>query len=249
MASQRVNITLKKRQELAPGVMELTYVRSDGSPITYVPGQFYSLHFQSGGEEKSRSYSAAGQVNDMKENHEFCFVISAVPSGSASQYFFAAEPGDSIQMSGPFGALTLPMIEPKRFILIATGTGIGPYRTMLPSLVQRMTQNPELKVHVIFGVRSRESAIYKSGFEAIAQQWPNFKISVCYSKHYPESPAPNEFKGHVQDRFESLKANSESDIVYLCGNPAMVEESAPHFKNLEFSPRNLKQEKYNFSTF
>jgi ferredoxin-NADP reductase len=249
MASPRTEITLKKRQELAPGILELTYVRSDGNPIAYVPGQFFSLHFESGGEEKSRSYSASGQVSDMKENHEFCFVISAVPSGAASQYFFAAEPGDRIQMSGPFGALTLPMIEPKRFILVATGTGIGPYRTMLPSLVQRMAQNPELQVHVIFGVRSRESAIYKSAFEAVAQLSPNFEISVCYSQHYPESAASNEFAGHVQGRFGSFNADPESDIVYLCGNPAMVEDAAPYFKELGFSPRKLKQEKYNFSTF
>jgi len=185
----------------------------------------------------------------MKENHEFSFVISAVPNGAASEYFFATQPGDKIEMSGPFGALTLPMTNPKRFILIATGTGIGPYRTMLPNLKKRMEQTPELEVRIIFGVRSRESAVYKSDFEAMAQKYPNFKLMVCYSKHYPSSAAANEYDGHVQGRFETLNADPESDIVYLCGNPAMVEDSTPHFKALGFTPKNLKQEKYNFSTF
>ncbi len=247
MATQRTNIILKSKRLLASGIMELTYVRPDRKPITYVPGQFFSLHFTFENEDKSRSYSTAGRVDNIRDNLEFCFAISAVPEGAASQFFFAAEPGDQLQMSGPFGALTLPPIDPKRFIFVATGTGAAPYRTMLPSLQQRMADNPELEVHLIFGARSEQGIIYRDEFKAFTEQAENSHMDLCYSQETPTTKVKNEHLGRVQTQYSELDANPETDIIYLCGNPAMVEDSADYFKSLGFSPKNLKQEKYNFS--
>ena len=249
MPSPRIEIKLIEKRRLAPNTMELTYERVDGGNIRYVPGQFFSLHFQSAGEEKSRSYSASGEVENLKENTTFSFVISAVPNGAASEYFFAAEPGDQIEMSGPFGALILPMIDPQRYILVATGTGVGPYRTMLPTLKQRMQQNPELEIHLVLGARDRENAVYHDVFESMAEEWPQFSLSLCYSQTLPESARAFEYPGRVNTRFDVLNADPERDMVYLCGNPSMVEEAAEYFKTLDYNPKRLKQEKYNFSTF
>ncbi len=248
MHTQRIDIALKSKRLLAPGIMELNYVRTDDKPITYVPGQFFSLHFPFKNEEKSRSYSTAGRVEDIQKNREFCFVISAVPKGAASQFFFATEPGDPLKMSGPFGALTLPLSDPQRYIFIGTGTGAAPFRTMLPSLLQRMAQNSKLEVELILGARTAESIIYKDEFEVTAQQTKNFHLNLCYSQEHPDNKSMNEHSGRVQTQFARLNANPEADIVYLCGNPGMVEESAEYFKALDFTPKNLKQEKYRFST-
>ncbi len=248
MHPQRIDIALKSKRLLAPGIMELNYVRTDDKPITYVPGQFFSLHFPFENEEKNRSYSTAGRVDNIRENREFCFVIRAVPKGAASQFFFATEPGDSLKMSGPFGALTLPLSDPRRYIFIGTGTGAAPFRTMLPSLLQRMAQNSELEVELILGARSAEAIIYKDEFQATAQQTKNLRLSLCYSQEHPNNSKVNEYPGRVQTQFGRLHANPQTDIVYLCGNPGMVEESAEYFKERDFTPKNLKQEKYKFST-
>ncbi len=249
MVSPRHPVILKEKRELAPNTLELTYVREDEAPISYLPGQFFSIDFKYQGEEKSRSYSAAGRVDDLKNNREFRFAITAVPDGAASTYFFQASPGDRAKMSGPFGALVLPRQDPARYLLIGTGTGVAPYRAMLPELERRMAQNPALKVELVMGVRTPQDLIYGDEFSALAAAFPGFSFSACYSRQMPGEPRPHEFSGRVNCRFESLDVDPGQDMAYLCGNPDMVDEAAAWFMERDFSAKNLKREKYKFSTF
>lgn len=249
MVSPRHPVILKERRELAPNTLELAYVREDGEPISYLPGQFFSIDFKHQGEEKSRSYSAAGRVADLRDNREFRFAITAVPDGAASNYFFQASPGDPAKMSGPFGALVLPRQDPARYLLIGTGTGVAPYRAMLPELERRMAQNPALQVELVMGVRTPQDLIYGDEFAALAATFPGFSFHACYSREMPETPQAHEFSGRVDRRFESLAVDPQRDMAYLCGNPDMVDESAAWFMERDFSAKILKREKYKFSTF
>jgi len=249
MVSPRYPVVLKERRELAPNTLELAYVREDEAPIAYVPGQFFSVDFRHQGEEKSRSYSASGRVDDLRQNREFRFAITAVPNGAASSYFFNAEPGDRAKISGPFGALVLPRVDPERYLLVGTGTGVAPYRTMLPELEQRMQANPGLRVELVMGVRTPAELIYGEEFQAMAERYPGFRFHACYSREMPQAPAGYEHAGRVQVMYQALEPDPQRDMVYLCGNPQMVDESSEWFTERDFSARNLKRERYKFSTF
>lgn len=249
MVSPRYPVILTEKRELAPNTLELTYVREDEAPISYLPGQFFSLDFFHQGEEKTRSYSAAGRVADLKNNREFRFAISAVENGAASHYFFNASPGDRVKMSGPFGALVLPRTDPGRYLLIGTGTGVAPYRAMLPELEQRLQGNPDLQVELVMGVRNPRELIYGEEFEEVAARYAGFRFHACYSRHMPETPVAHEREGRVQVLFETLAPEPERDLVYICGNPGMVDEAGSWFLERDFSPRGVKREKYKFSTF
>lgn len=249
MANPRYSIVLKEKRQLSPSTMELTYVREDKGVIAYLPGQFFSIDFLHLGEEKSRSYSAAGRVDDLRSNKEVSFAIAAVPEGAASHYFFNSKPGDHAKMSGPFGALTLPRTDPLRYLLIGTGTGVAPYRAMLPELERRMQVNPKLKAVLVMGVRSPQELIYGTEFEALAQCCQSFSFHACYSRHMPDLPQAHEHFGRVKLLFEQLKPDPVPDVVYLCGNPDMVDESAVWFSEKGFSAKGLKKEKYKFSAF
>lgn len=249
MVSPRYPVILKEKRVLAPGTLELTYCREDEGVISYLPGQFFSLDFKYQGEEKSRSYSAAGRVDNIKDNRAFQFAITAVPNGAASQFFFAAQPGDNAKMSGPFGALTLPRTDPERYVLIGTGTGVAPYRAMLPELELRIQNNSALEIVLLMGVRKPAELIYGEEFLALSQTYPGFNFYVCYSREMPASPERHTFSGRVNTVFDQLKPDAQRDRVYLCGNPNMVDESADWFTEREFTAKNLKREKYKFSTF
>ncbi|MCW8949448.1 MAG: FAD-binding oxidoreductase [Sedimenticola sp.] len=249
MVSPRYPIILKEKRTLAPGTIELNYQLEDEGVIGYLPGQFFSLDFKYQGEEKSRSYSAVARVEDLRNNREFQFAITAVPDGAASSYFFNATPGESAKMSGPFGALTLPKSDPSRYIMIATGTGVAPYRTMLPELEKRLQQNTGLQVTVVMGVRTPAELIYGEEFIALAKAYAGFSFYACYSREMPDQPAAHEYAGRVGVLFEQLEPDAAKDMVYLCGNPDMVEESVSWFSAREFTAKNLKREKYKFSTF
>ncbi len=112
----------------------------------------------------------------------------------------------------------------------------------------RVVHRPGIVTLNLKNARSAESIIYKDEYEATAQQTKNFHLNLCYSQELPNNKSVDEHSGRVQTRFVQLNANPQTDIVYLCGNPSMGEESSEYFKTLDFTPKNLKLEKYKFSS-
>ncbi len=123
---------------LAPSVAHLGFQRDDGLPLEFVPGQFLQVHFHYGdGTPTKRSYSLATR-NDIVpagDGDAVEIAVSYVPGGAATALFEGLEIGDRVQASGPFGRFCLqPGDTNARYLLIATGTGVTPYRAMLPQL-------------------------------------------------------------------------------------------------------------------
>jgi ferredoxin--NADP+ reductase len=97
----------------------------------YEPGQFVRIGLQDGDEVVARPYSL---VNTPQEKHlEVYFNI--VEEGPLSPRLFALEAGDEILVSDyPSGFLTVSEVPPaKQLWMIATGTGIGPFLSILKS--------------------------------------------------------------------------------------------------------------------
>src|SRR5690349_4901090 len=92
-------LVLQSATMITPGVRHLSFVRQDGQPFPYIPGQFITLHFEAGGQLLRRSYSIASiaGVDDTID-----FAASYVPGGAGTQLLFDLEPGQTIQATGPF---------------------------------------------------------------------------------------------------------------------------------------------------
>jgi NAD(P)H-flavin reductase len=50
--------------------------------------------------------------------------------------------------------------------------------------------------------------------------------------------------GHVQDILMKKNPNPATDLVYLCGNPKMIDDNFELLKNLGFSVQQIVREKY-----
>ena len=167
-----------------------------------------------------------------------------VKGGIASAVFENLSIGDSLKAMGPAGRLILATEPVKRYILIGTGTGIAPYRAMLPILSQRM-QDEGIQVEVILGVQYRQDLLYAEDFLNFAKSHPNFHFHAQYSREQTGPFADFEHQGYVQTTFSTLSLNPEADIIYLCGNPNMIDTA---FKSLTeayaFPTPRLRREKY-----
>jgi len=128
-------------------------------------------------------------------------------------------------------------------VLVGTGTGITPYRAMLPQLAQRM-QNSQARVEVLIGVRSREEFLFAEDFLAAAQATPGVELHARYSRQLPGQPHAWESQGYVQGLFEGMELDPERDIVYLCGNPNMIDEAVAWLKARGFPVKRIRREKY-----
>lgn len=229
---------------ISRNVRRLRFVRSDGGTFAYRPGEFVSLHLpDDNGEIYKRSYSVATVADDPAAAETLELVASHVENGKATRWFWQAQPGAEIAFSGPHGLLVWPEALPKRLILIATGTGVAPYRAMLKQMQPHLTQG--MQVHLLFGVRDQAEAFYLDDFRAQAKAFPNFQFNLCVSRAAPA--AADEFAGRVTDRLMQLDPKADEDLVYLCGNPAMVDEVFERLKAIGFGVKTVKREKYIFS--
>ncbi len=148
-------------------------------------------------------------------------------------------------MRGPFGMLTLPDEAPERLIMVGTGTGMAPYHSMLPQLKQ--LANDGTKIHILMGARRRNDLLYQETFRRFADDYSGVIFETCLSREETSHSDAHEMKGYVQNRFPDLNLSPDSDLVFLCGNPAMIDDSVAWLKEKGFGARQVRREKYTFS--
>lgn len=226
---------------LSPKVKHFIFRSSHDPAFNYIPGQFITIHFERDGKMLRRSYSIANAPSD---NNRIEFAAGFVENGPGTDFLFNLKPGDSININGPFGRLILKDEIPSRYIFVATSTGITPFRAMIPEIKRRMDLNAELQIVILFGVQKREDILYSQEFLTLAKEYPRLTFRAHLSREDKDNLLAHEFSGYVQHAFPELDLNPEQDRIYLCGNPAMIDESFTYLKEQGFAIQNVIREKY-----
>lgn len=240
MAWNTFPLVLEWVRNITPTTRHLAFRRADTEPFEYTAGQFINLHWDRDGKRTHRSYSIA---NPPGESELIEISVAPIEGGFATEKLFSLEPGDMVEASGPYGRFVLREDPPCRYLLLATGTGVTPYRSMLPRL-RELLGGGEYRIDLLLGVREPEELLFGDDFLALAEEFETFSFHACYSRRMPDSPAPWVFSGYVQKRLEALSADAEADIAYLCGNPGMVDSAAEFLKAAGFGIKSVRREKY-----
>ena len=236
---------------LAPSVGHYVFVRDDGAPLDFIPGQFIQVHFQyADGTATKRSYSLA-TIHDhaMGPGEAVEIAVSYVPGGAATALFEGLDAGDTVDASGPFGRFCLvPADTNRRYLLIGTGTGVTPYRAMLPQL-ERAIAERGLQVVLLFGARTPDELLYGDEFRAFADRHPDhFRFVPCFSRELPAAGTPHAHAdvrhGYVQQFLPDFAPDPAGDIAYLCGNPNMVDSCFEALKESGLEVKQIRREKY-----
>lgn len=237
MAIVTHTFTVQNSHLISPRVK---HIALQGPIKDFIPGQFITVHFNRDGRDYRRSYSIASIPG---RDHTLDFAASYVEHGPGSEYLFALKTGDSVQVSGPFGRLILKEEPVKRLFLLATGTGITPYRAMLPALSEAIDQF-DIKVCIAQGVQLRTDALYSEDFLAWSQQHPlNAEYRSYLSREdLSHAKADHEYSGYVQQSLAN--ATVEGDIIYLCGNPLMIDAAFAQLQASGFASSQIRREKY-----
>jgi ferredoxin-NADP reductase len=239
-------LKLVSSRMLAPSVRHLAFVRADGAPLDFIPGQFVQVHFHyPDGTATKRSYSLA-TIHDhaMGPGESVEIAVSYVSGGAATALFENLAEGDEIEASGPYGRFCLmPNDSNRRYLLIATGTGVTPYRAMLPQ-IEAAIANRGIEVVRLCGARTPLELLYADDFEAFAMRHATFRFVPCFSRTLPEQPHSDVRRGFVQDALAEFVPEAGSDIAYLCGNPNMVDACFERLKEAGFPVPHVRREKY-----
>jgi ferredoxin--NADP+ reductase len=150
--------------------------------------------------------------------------------GVCSTYLCNLEPGADVKITGPVGKeMLLPDDPEANIIMMATGTGIAPFRAFLWRMFKEKEQNPDYQFKglawLFFGVAYTPNILYKDQLEELAQQYPdNFRLTCAISR---EQKNPSGGKMYIQDRIKEhadqlwelvQKPNTHT---YICGLKGM----------------------------
>jgi len=241
MLPQIIQFIVKQSKQITPTVLHLALERSDNKPFNFIPGQFITVHFEHENKTIRRSYSVA-TIPGQTELTEIA--VSYVEHGLGTQYLFGLKLEEEVSITGPFGRLILGNEKPQRYLLIATGTGVTPYRSMLPELEKRLNEQANLEIIVMQGVRTPIDLLYGDDFVELMQRNSRFKFYACYSREMPANPQDYEQSGYVTALIRKLNVQPQNDMVYLCGNPNMIDEIFTYLKQQEFNTESIRREKY-----
>ena len=250
MAIVHFPLRLVGSRMLAPTVRHLEFARDDGQPLDFIPGQFVQVHFTyPDGTPTKRSYSLATMHDHALGPGEAVEIaVSYVAGGAATALFEGLDEGQHVQASGPYGRFCLmPADTNRRYLLVGTGTGVTPYRAMLPQL-DAMMRTRGVEVVLLFGCRNPEELLYGDDFRAFARTHPGFRFVPCFSRELPADDHPAAHadvrRGYVQDVLPEFAPSAEGDIAYLCGNPNMVDTMFDALKNAGLPVPHVRREKY-----
>ncbi len=231
---------------LAAAVRHLVFERADGQAFAFAPGQFIQIHFHyADGKATKRSYSVATiGAGDATPVAQIEIAVSYVDGGAATALLANLQPGDTVNASGPYGRFCLFDNDAnQRYLLVGTGTGITPYRAMLPQL-RRVIAARGCEVSLIFGARNEQELLYDTDFTAFEREVAGFRYYTCLSRVPRALPRTQDRSGHVQGLLNELQPSAEGDIAYLCGNPNMVDEAFALLKEAGLPVPHIRREKY-----
>ena len=148
--------------------------------------------------------------------------------GICSNFLCDAQPGDEIDLTGPSGKVMLLPDDPNAVvIMVATGTGIAPYRGFWRrAFIERPDNYQFTGLQWLFmGVANSDAKLYDDELESILEKYPDqLRVDYALSREQKNSKGG---KMYIQDKVEEysdevfdLLANGAH--IYFCGLKGMM---------------------------
>src|SRR3989344_7323419 len=123
------------KKQLAKGVYLFRFKLIEPNELSFSAGQYMIMEIpQPDNTVKKRFISIASPQQDTSE---FEGVMKIIPGGVASTFLLGLKEGDQVHFQGPSGMFTFQN-NSRQNIFIATGTGIGPIRSMIKSNISNL---------------------------------------------------------------------------------------------------------------
>jgi len=260
-------------------VQHLTFDLSSGD-LHYVEGQSIGIvppgTDDKGKPHKLRLYSIAStRHGDFKDDKSVSLCVRQLEYqnpetketvyGVCSTYLCHLEVGADIAITGPVGKeMLLPEDEDANIIMLATGTGIAPFRAYLWRMFKEIHENYKFKgfAWLIFGIPYTGNILYKDDLEGLAADYPdNFRLTYAISREQENAEGGRMYIQHrVAEHADELwqLMQSSKTHTYMCGLKGMeggIDEalSATAAKNganwSEFQKQMKKDHRWHVETY
>ncbi|SDC23334.1 ferredoxin--NADP reductase [Acinetobacter boissieri] len=201
----------------------------------FTAGQFARIGLSVDGELVVRAYSVVSSPYD--ETLEFFSIV--VPNGAFTSHLKDLTVGTEIYLEKvAYGFLTLARYQspqPKDLWLLATGTGVAPFISMLQDF--DVWKNYQ-QIYLAYSVRTQEELTYTDKIQQVVELFSEGHQGFKFIPIITRDPVavlnqrlPLLIENGTLERVIGHGLNVETSHVMLCGNPQMVEDTKNALKN------------------
>ncbi len=238
------NATLVRREDDTAD-LACFWVRFDGEPTPFEPGQYMTIGVYVDGKLLQRPYSVASSPRRAGDGYEF--YVRLVPVMRFTDVLWQLPVGHRMRMIGPKGRFMLEPEDDRVHLFVSTGTGIAPFLSMMRTLLIDGTLR---RVVLLNGV----SYAHDLGYRSLLEQWQasgEYPLTFIPTISRPNDPANAGWQGRtgrvetiVLDVCRDLELNPERTVVYICGNPEMIVSTEARLMDAGFPEFHVKKELY-----
>jgi ferredoxin-NADP reductase len=236
-AKSPMHLLLSQTEQQTHDTKTLRFQVQDERLLCAKPGQFLTFQWTIEGHRVTRSYTISS--SPVHENYVE-ITPKRMENGCVSVFLNErAEPGLTVEASGPYGRFYFDETVHKSIVLIAAGSGITPMISMLRYIDDLEVAAP---VTLLYCVRTGADIIFENELVRLSKSLPKFKYEVCLSKPDPA------WKGRSGRLTEELVSRNVTDLdsptFFLCGPKGFMDNARQILSTLGVSQDQILQESF-----
>jgi ferredoxin/flavodoxin---NADP+ reductase len=221
------------------------WVRFDGDPTPFEPGQYMTIGVFADAKLVQRPYSVASSPRVAAEGYEF--YVRLVQGGQFTPLLWRLPVGHGMRMIGPKGRFLLEPEDDRVHLFISSGTGNAPFVSMIRTLMLDGQRRPTVFLNGV-------SYVEDLGYRSIVEGWESsgdFPVRFEPTISRPGDPRNAGWPGRtgraeavLGDVLDDHRLTPDNAIAYICGNPDMIIAAEEILLERGFPEPQIKKELY-----
>jgi CDP-4-dehydro-6-deoxyglucose reductase len=189
----------------------------EADDFAYAPGQYMNVLLPDGAH---RSFSMAS----VPRGNLVDFHVRRIPGGRFTDVTLPAlGPGDRLDVEIPLGDFRYHAEDYRELLMVATGTGLAPIKSILESLMDDEDCPP---VALYWGARTPSDLYFAGEIATWASRLYEFRFEPVLSR---ADDSWRGRRGHVQDAIAQDLGDLSGHSIYMCGSPVMIADAKRNF--------------------
>ena len=242
---ERYNASLVRRVDQHENLAYF-WVRFDGDPTPFEPGQYMTIGVFVDGRIVQRPYSVASAPVDAGDTG-YEMYLRLVQGGTFTPVLWDLPVGHRMRMIGPKGKFMLEPDDDRIHLFVSSGTGNAPFIAMMR---QMLADGRPRKAVFLNGV----SYVQDLGYRDLVEGWESsgkYPVRYIPTVSRPNDPANADWRGRtgrvetiVGPIFTELGLSPADTVADLCGNPDMIIAAEQTLLELGMPEAAVKKELY-----